>query len=96
MSGDHRWSFEWKNTDSSNAGTAILFNDIYGILDTATGCIWNDEWQKGSSPTVEYMLWDSYPVKTNIKCEDGGTVETKSGVFESCLKISLDISGLGG
>ena len=96
LSGDYRWSFEWKNTDSSNAGTAILFNDIYGILDTATGCVWNDEWQKGALPTVEYMLWDSYPVKTSIKCEDGGTVETKSGVFESCLKISLDISGLGG
>lgn len=42
------------------------------------------------------MLWDSYPVKTSIKCEDGGIVETKSGKFENCLKLSLDISGLSG
>jgi len=95
LSHNYRWSFEWKNTDSSNAGTAILYNDIYGILETATGCIWNEEWQKGASPTVEYMAW-SRPVKTNIKCEDGGAVETKAGTFEDCLKITLDISGLGG
>ncbi len=96
LSHNYRWSFEWKNTDSSNAGTAILYNDIYGILGTATGCIWNEEWQKGASPTVEYMLWDSYPVKTSVKCEDGGVIETKAGAFENCLKITLDITGLGG
>ncbi len=96
LSHNYRWSFEWKNTDSSNAATAILYNDIYSILETATGCVWNEEWQKGVSPAVEYMLWGTYPVKTSIKCEDGGTVETKAGTFENCLKISLDISGLGG
>ena len=96
LSHNHRWSFEWKNSDNSNAGTAILYNDIYGILDTATGCIWDEDWQKGTSPTVEYMLWDSYPVKTSIRCEDGGRIETKAGVFENCLQITLDVSGLGG
>lgn len=96
LSYNHRWSFEWKNTDSSNAGTAILYNDIYGILGTATGCIWNDEWQAGASPTVEYMTWGYRYVKTNIKCEDGGNIATKAGTFENCLKVTLDISGLGG
>lgn len=93
---NHRWSFEWKSTDGPIAEMGMLCNDIYGILETATGCVWNEEWQKGTSPTIEYMLWDSYPVKTSIKCEAGGTVETKSGKFENCLKLSLDISGLGG
>ncbi len=96
LSHNRRWSFEWKNTDCSNAGMAILYNDIYSILSTATGCLWNEEWQKGASPTMEYMLWDSYPVKTSIKCEDGETIKTKAGAFDDCLKITLDITGLDG
>ncbi|MBO5261572.1 MAG: sigma-70 family RNA polymerase sigma factor [Clostridia bacterium] len=96
LGGNHRWSFEWKSTDGPIAEMGMLCNDIYGILDTATGCVWNEEWQKGASPTVEYMLWGSHPVKTNVKCEDGGRIETRAGAFENCLKITLDISGLGG
>lgn len=96
LSHHHRWSFEWKNTNGPNAESGILYNDIYGILQDATGCIWNDEWQKGVSPTVEYMLWNSYPVKTSIKCEDAGIITTKAGAFENCMKVSLDTTGLDG
>ena len=88
-----RWSFEWKNVDRTNSGTSVVYNDIYGILQDATGCIWNDEWQKGASPSYEYMLWGAYPVKTSIVCEEGGTVKTKAGTFEGCMKITLDTTG---
>ncbi len=91
-----RWSFEWKNVDRTNSGMSVVYNDIYGILQDATGCIWNDEWQKGASPSYEYMLWGAYPVKTSIVCEEGGTVKTKAGTFEGCMKITLDTTGLDG
>lgn len=91
-----RWSFEWKDIDASNASMGILFNDIYDILQNATGQIWNDEWQKGEAPSVEYMLWDSYPVKTDIRCEDAGEITTKAGNFKDCMKMALDVKGLDG
>ena len=90
---DYRWSFEWKNTANLGSGKAILYNDIYGILKDATNCLWSDEWQIGASPVIEYTKWDR-TVKTKILCENGGTVTTKAGTFENCLKLSLDIGGM--
>ncbi len=89
----YRWSFEWKNTDMSVAEYPILCNDIYGILMDAANCIWSDEWRIGASPIVEYTKW-SHDIKTQITCEDGGTITTKAGTFENCLKLSLDIGGM--
>ena len=94
FSHNSRWSFEWKTTGSMGAAEdPILYNDIYGILQDATNCIWSDEWRVGTSPIVEYTKWDR-TVKTQITCEDGGTVTTKAGTFENCLKLCLDIGGM--
>ena len=90
-----RLSFEWKA--GSNLGEAveypILHNDVIGILMDATNCIWSDEWRIGASPLVEYTNW-SRDIRTQITCEDGGTVTTKAGVFENCFKLCLDIGGM--
>ncbi|MBQ2988053.1 MAG: RNA polymerase sigma factor [Clostridia bacterium] len=86
-----RWSFEWKR--GSEASEPLLHNDIYGILQDAANCLWSDEWRIGASPIVEYTKWDR-TVKTKIVCEDGGTVTTKAGTFENCLKLSLDVGGM--
>lgn len=92
-----RWSFEWKNDGAlGDADTPLLYNDIFGILQDAAKCIWSDEWQIGAAPFVEYTLWDRHPIKTQLICEDGGTVTTKAGTFENCMKMSLDISGMEG
>ncbi len=89
-----RWSFEWKWTGSKGAAeTPILYNDILGILQDATNCVWSDEWRIGVSPIVEYIKWDR-TVKTQITCEDGGTITTKAGTFENCFKLCLDIGGM--
>ena len=89
-----RWSFEAKDFNGMGyAEDPILFNDILGILQDATNCLWADEWQIDTAPTVEYSLYDT-PIKTQITCENGGTVKTKAGNFENCLKISLDICGM--
>ncbi len=88
-----RWSFEWKGDTGMTAEAPILQNDILGILQDAVNCLWSDEWRIGTSPIVEYTKWDR-SVKTQITCEDGGTVTTKAGTFENCLKLCLDISGM--
>ena len=89
-----RWSFEWKWTGTMGAAeTPILYNDILGILQDAANCLWSDEWQIGAAPIVEYSKWDR-DVKTQITCEDGGTVVTKAGRFENCFKLCFDIEGM--
>ncbi len=94
FSHNNRWSFEWKiESKLSAASRPLLYNDILGILQDATNCIWSDEWRVGASPIVEYTRY-SYNVKTRIICEDGGTVITKAGKFDNCLKLCLDIDGM--
>ena len=94
---NYRWSFEWKNTGGfGRAGDVVLYNDIYGILQDATKCLWSDEWRVGASPLVEYTLWGSKHIKTQIVCEDGGCITTKAGRFENCLKLTLTIGGMDG
>lgn len=94
FSHNYRWSFEWKHTGGMGAAEdPILCNDILGILQDAANCIWSDEWRIGASPIVEYTKW-SRDIKTQITCEEGGTVATKAGSFENCLKICLDIGGM--
>ncbi len=97
LSSNGRWSFEWKNTGSmGDAETPLLFNNIYGILHDATNCIWNDEWEEKDEVEISHLLWDSYDITTKIKIDRGITVETKAGVFDDCIRLSLDISGLDG
>ena len=89
-----RWSFEWKNTGCmGTAEDPILYNDILGILQDATNCIWSDEWRIGATPIIEYTKW-AHDVRTQITCEDGGTITTKAGMFENCFKLCLDIGGM--
>lgn len=89
-----RWSFEWKHTGvMPGVEEPILYNDVLGILQDATNCIWSDEWRIGASPIVEYTKWDR-SVRTEITCSDGGTITTKAGTFENCFKLSLDIGGM--
>lgn len=90
-----RWSFEWKD-NIDTAGYPVLLNDIFGILQDAANCIWSDEWHVGVSSIIEYSSYDVDAIKTQITCEAGGTVVTKAGTFENCLKLSLDISGMTG
>ena len=89
---DHRWSFEWKGGWGA-AGHPILFNDVYGILQDATNSLWSSEWRIGASPIVEYTNW-SREIRTQIVCEAGGTVTTKAGTFENCMRLVLDIGGM--
>lgn len=92
---NYRWSFEWKHAGDTYEIYPVLYNDIYGILQDATNCIWSDEWRVGASPIVEYTKW-TRDVRTEITCMDGGTVVTKAGTFDNCLKLCMEIGGMTG
>lgn len=92
---EYRFSFEWKDCDSLGiAGEPLLHNDILGILQDATGCIWSEEWKAGASPLVEYILWGNRPIRTQVRCETAESITTKAGTFKNCLKVSLSVSGM--
>ena len=91
---NYRWSFEWKCVGGMGpAEDPILYNDILGILQDATNCLWSDEWRVGASPVVEYTRF-SHEVRTQITCEDGGSITTKAGTFDHCLRVRLEIGGM--
>lgn len=88
-----RWHFEWKNFEQTDlAERPLLFNNILENLRYMTNNIWSDEWQIGTSPIVEYII-GAHNIKTQIVCEDGGTVKTKAGTFKNCLKLCLNSEG---
>ena len=98
LTDDFRCSFEWKNIISSSQAHPIyplLFNDIYEILNNGTGCIWDNKWVDGYKETITAEPWYHNFIKTDISCENAGTVETKAGVFKDCLKLSLCIGKYG-
>ncbi len=89
-----RYSFEWKNVGTNFDAHPLLFNDIIGILQDATNCIWSDEWRVGGEPTARFDLWGHYPMVTKITCTAAEPITTKAGTFADCIKLELDISGL--
>lgn len=89
-----RWSFEWKNDGGLEAAIyPIYFNDVLGILQDAANALWSEEWRVGASPIVEYRRYAS-DIRTQITCEEGGTVATRAGTFENCRKICLETEGM--
>lgn len=97
LSSNHRWAFEWKCTgEGGDAETPLLFNNIYGILCDGTGFLWNDDWQEKESINFAHLLWDTHNIETKIRISKGHRVVAKSGEFDDCLKLSLDVSGFEG
>lgn len=86
-----RWTFEWKGWRPGCE--ALLCNHIYGILQDAGRYLWSDEWRVGTDSTLEFLYYET-PLKVKMSCTDGGSITTKAGTFDNCLKISFDISGM--
>ena len=77
------------------AQRALLYNDVYGNLQTAVDGIWCDKWQPGNVLTESFLLWNWHCVKTEINCEAEPFVTTRAGRFENCLKVTINTSGFG-
>lgn len=91
---NHRFSFELKRGCNANAADGVLFNHMYGILQDATKTLWSDTWVVGATPVVEYDTYGDKHIKTVISVEDGGSITTKAGTFNNCIKLSLNIEGM--
>ena len=91
---DSRFSFELKRGCNANAADGLLFNHMYGILEDATKTLWSDAWVIGATPVVEYDTYGDKHIKTTISVEDGGSITTKAGTFDNCIKLSLKIDGM--
>jgi len=84
------WDLQWYGFGRgimSEPMHPLVFNDILDTLQDVTNSIWSDEWTVGTSSIVEYMRWKG---KSTIFSEDGGTVTTKAGSFENCLKLKVE------
>ncbi|MCH5201532.1 MAG: hypothetical protein J1F60_11310, partial [Oscillospiraceae bacterium] len=87
-----RWSFEYKNENGASVEQPLFYNDIYGILSDAVNCLWNEKWEAGAEYTEEFINYGT-EIKTKVLCENAGTITTAAGIFDNCLKLSLDING---
>ncbi len=67
-------------------------NRIFGAkpfryLETNLGAIWNDEWKVGFTETQKHRWWNEEEITLTVT--DGGTITTKAGTFENCLKLTM-------
>ncbi len=90
MTDIRRFSFEWKCWDEGCE--PVLCNHIYSILAEAADWLWSDEWKPGYEATLKPKHYDNG--KTTMVCTDCGTVTTKAGTFEGCMKLALDIQNV--
>lgn len=86
-------SFEWKGFSGDIAMRPLLYNDILGILEDATNCIWNDEWKVGFEKRTDTIKYGE-TVQTTITITECDPITTKAGTFENCIKVAIDIRGL--
>lgn len=93
LDSSYRWSFELKSMSDSPACYPLLYNNINDVLYTVTERVWDDSWQDGFEHTYEFLEWGKHNVKTAVKCEATDSIITAAGVFDDCLKLSLDSSG---
>ncbi len=82
------YHFEWKQW--YGAAYMLLHNFMLEELNNC-GAVWNDDWKPGYSAEKKPCAYDD--AHASITCEDGGTVTTAAGTFESCLKLTIDYSG---
>ncbi len=95
LESSRRWGFEWKRGGKLGAaGEPILCNHIYGILSDACGCLWAEGWRAGLELTENRFCYGE-PTVTHMVFEDAGTVSVLAGEFRDCLRLRLDIRGMG-
>lgn len=78
-------------------GSRFEENRIFGVkpyryLQDLTGCIWNDKWVDGYTEKFKKDdfndVFNIDVVLTVIKCD---TIKTQEGVFDNCVKVTLDV-----
>ncbi len=85
----NHYHFEWKQW--YGAAYMLLHNFMLEELNKC-GAVWDDSWKTGYSAEKTLGVYGD-KITASITCEDGGTVTTAAGTFESCLKLTIDYSG---
>jgi len=87
------WHFEWKNSrDMTDAGRGLLYNNIYGILQYMTGCIWCEDW-KNIGERIVRSEFAGCMTETLMHISAEGEITVKAGTFRECIKITLSARG---
>lgn len=89
------YSFEWKSVPHDDSKHMFLYNDVFGILHDALGCLWSDDWAFDVHMSEERVLY-SRRHTADFYLDRIGTVITPAGRFEDCVRLSLDIKGMSG
>ncbi len=100
MRRDGKYSFECKDMDVTDwtpgkweSRHPLLYNDIYGILQTTTDTLWSDDWVAGADLTRKFAGFRS-KVTSHITVSDAGTVTTAAGSFDDCIEVKVTCKGL--
>ncbi|MCL2774026.1 MAG: sigma-70 family RNA polymerase sigma factor [Oscillospiraceae bacterium] len=73
------WSQWWDERKCLARSPFRYLQELFGI-------IYNDKWVAGYSEQIKHEHGDIY-----LKAEDGGTVTTKAGTFEDCIKVTVEL-----
>jgi hypothetical protein len=60
----------------------------FRILQRLAGTLFDEKWVAGYT---EQRKFEEGYTDLSIKVEDGGTITTKAGIFENCLKVTFDL-----
>lgn len=96
---DHNYGFEWKSVGhwgDADAGFPVLWNDVYGILNDAFGCLWSDTWEPGTDWSRDFTRYYDQKLHLEASLTEVGTVAVAAGCFENCLLLSFELKGLSG
>ena len=59
-------------------------------------CLWDQSWKIGDSGTFKNYRYYGKETETEYSIEDGGTVITEAGSFDSCMLIRINWKNLEG
>jgi len=89
------YGFQWKDMSDCGPdceGYKVLYGFFLLILQSATGCLWSDEWKAG------YHLRErtaGNSVTRDLRVTGGETVISPAGTFENCLRVRFDLASCG-
>ncbi|MBO5295315.1 MAG: RNA polymerase sigma factor [Clostridia bacterium] len=93
------YSFEWKESRElfGTPGYALFYNHMTSIFsDAFDRCLWDQSWKIGDSGAFKNYRYYGKETETEYSIEDGGTVITEAGSFDSCMLIRINWKNVEG
>ncbi|MBO4769652.1 MAG: RNA polymerase sigma factor [Clostridia bacterium] len=88
-------SIEWKDRVKGAQPFRLLYNLLYIIIQSGTGCVWCDKWTPGYTDTTTIDYYGT-PINTAVSVSENECVNTPAGTFENCRHVNLDVTGFEG